>query len=49
MSSGERKEKTDWHTAVVFRQAAVAFAERNLKKGDLVIVEGRLESRCIRG
>ena len=45
MSGGERKEKTDWHTAVSFKQAAVAFAERDLKKGDLVIVEGRLEHR----
>ena len=44
-SGGERQEKTDWHTAVLFRKAAVTFAERNLKRGDLVIVEGRLENR----
>ena len=42
---GTRQEKTDWHTAVLFRKAAVTFAERNLKKGDLVMVEGRLENR----
>jgi single-strand DNA-binding protein len=44
-SGGERQEKTDWHTAMAFKRAAVAFAERTLKKGDLVIVEGRLENR----
>src|SRR4051794_15564441 len=41
-SGGAREEKTDWHTAVLFKKAAVTFAEQNLKKGDLVIVEGRL-------
>jgi single-strand DNA-binding protein len=45
MSGGARQEKTDWHTPVLFKKAAVTFAERNLKKGDLVIVEGRLENR----
>jgi single-strand DNA-binding protein len=44
-SGGARQEKTDWHTAVLFKKAAVAFAERTLRKGDLVIVEGRLENR----
>ena len=44
-SSGVREEKTDWHAAVLFKQAAVDFAERNLKRGDLAIVEGRLENR----
>jgi single-strand DNA-binding protein len=44
-SSGGREEKTEWHTAVLFKQAAVDFAERNLKRGDLAIVEGRLENR----
>ena len=44
-SGGARQEKTDWHTAVLFKNAAVTFAERNLKKGDLVMVEGRHENR----
>jgi single-strand DNA-binding protein len=44
-SGGTRQEKTDWHIVALFKKAAVTFAERNLKKGDLVIVEGRLENR----
>jgi len=44
-SGGARQEKTDWHVAALFKKSAVTFAERNLKKGDLVIVEGRLENR----
>jgi single-strand DNA-binding protein len=44
-SGGARQEKTDWHTAALFKKAAVTFAERSLKKGDLVMVEGRLENR----
>jgi len=44
-SGGERQERTDWHVAALFKKSAVSFAERNLKKGDLVIVEGRLENR----
>jgi single-strand DNA-binding protein len=44
-SNGVREEKTDWHIAVLFRKTAVDFAERNLRKGDLVMVEGRLENR----
>jgi single-strand DNA-binding protein len=31
-SGGKRQEKTDWHTAVLFKKAAVAFAERNSRK-----------------
>jgi single-strand DNA-binding protein len=44
-SGGERQEKTDWHSAALFKKAAATFAERHLKKGDLVVVEGRLENR----
>jgi single-strand DNA-binding protein len=42
---GARQEKTDWHVAVRFKKAGVSFAERNLRKGDLVMVEGQLENR----
>ena len=44
-SGGARQEKTDWHAIALFKKAAVTFAERNLKKGDLEMVEGRLENR----
>ena len=30
--AGERQEKTDWHTVVLFKKAAVSFAERTLKR-----------------
>ena len=40
----ERKEVTDWHRVVCFRQTA-EFAERYLKKGRLVYVEGKLKTR----
>jgi len=42
--SGERQERTEWHTVVLWgRQAEIA--ERYLNKGRLVYVEGRLETR----
>lgn len=43
-SSGEMKEKTQWHNIVVRNQHIIKFAE-NLKKGALVIVEGQNETR----
>ncbi len=42
--SGERQEKTEWHRAVLWRQLA-DIAERYLKKGDKVYLEGRIEYR----
>ena len=44
-ASGERKEKTEWHTVKVFQEAAANFAERYLRKGSKVFVEGQLETR----
>lgn len=44
-SSGERQEKTQWHKVVVFNQNIVGVAERYLKKGAKVYVEGQLETR----
>jgi single-strand DNA-binding protein len=42
--SGERQEKTEWHRAVLWRQLA-DIAERYVKKGDKVYLEGRIEYR----
>jgi single-strand DNA-binding protein len=42
---GEPKEQTQWHAVVLWKPASIDFAERNLKKGDLVVVEGQLENR----
>ena len=44
-NSGERKEKTEWHRVVIFNDRAADFAERYLKKGAKVYVEGSLQTR----
>lgn len=44
-SSGERKDRTEWHRVVIFAGGAADFAERYLKKGSLVFVEGMLQTR----
>ena len=43
-ASGEQKEQTEWHNIVVWRQLA-ELAERLLKKGTLVYVEGKISYR----
>ena len=43
--SGERKEKTEWHRVVIFNDNLVNIAERYLKKGSKVFIEGQLETR----
>jgi single-strand DNA-binding protein len=44
-ASGERKEKTQWHRVVIFNEKIGEIAERYLKKGMKVYLEGTLESR----
>jgi len=44
-ASGERKEKTEWHRVVVFNERIADVAERFLKKGRKVYVEGSLQTR----
>jgi single-strand DNA-binding protein len=44
-NTGERKEKTEWHSVAIFNEAVAKNAERFLKKGSKVYVEGRLETR----
>lgn len=43
--SGERKEKTEWHRVVVFDQNIADVAEKYLKKGSKVYIEGQLQTR----
>jgi single-strand DNA-binding protein len=43
--SGERREKTEWHRVVVFNDRIVDVAERYLKKGTTVYIEGQLQTR----
>ena len=44
-SSGERKEKTEWHTVKVFNEGLANVAERFLRKGSKVYIEGALTTR----
>ncbi len=44
-NSGERQERTQWHNIVVFNENIANVAERYLKKGAKVYVEGQLETR----
>jgi single-strand DNA-binding protein len=44
-ASGERKERTEWHRVVAFNEQIADVAERFLKKGAKVYVEGQLQSR----
>lgn len=44
-SSGERKEKTEWHNVVVFNENIVKVVENYVKKGTTVYVEGSLQTR----
>ncbi len=44
-SSGERKEKTEWHRVVIFNENLAKVAEQYLKKGSTVYIEGQLQTR----
>jgi single-strand DNA-binding protein len=44
-SSGERRERTEWHRVVVFNDRIVDVCERFLKKGSKIYVEGALQTR----
>ena len=44
-NSGERKEKTEWHSVVIFNEGIAKVAEQYLKKGMKVFLEGSLQTR----
>ncbi|MFN2473411.1 MAG: single-stranded DNA-binding protein [Sphingomicrobium sp.] len=44
-ASGERKEKTEWHNVSIFSEGLAGVAERFLRKGSKVYLEGQLETR----
>ncbi len=44
-SSGERKEKTEWHRVVIFNEGLVNVVQQYLKKGANVYIEGQLTTR----
>ncbi len=44
-SSGERRERTEWHRVVVFNDHLVGVCEKYLKKGSKIYIEGALQTR----
>jgi single-strand DNA-binding protein len=44
-NSGEKKERTEWHSVAIFNEALGKIAEQYLKKGSTVYIEGQLETR----
>lgn len=44
-SSGERREKTEWHRVVIFSEGLVNVAKNYLRKGSKVYIEGALQTR----
>ena len=47
-STGERKEKTEWHRVVIFNEGLVNIVQQYLKKGANVYLEGQLSTRMWR-
>jgi single-strand DNA-binding protein len=43
--SGERRERTEWHSVVIFNERLSEIAEKYLRKGSKVYVEGSLQTR----
>lgn len=43
--TGERKERTEWHSVAIFSEPLAKIAEQYLKKGSKVYIEGQLETR----
>ncbi len=43
--TGERKERTEWHSVAIFAEHLARFAEQYLRKGSKVYIEGKLETR----
>lgn len=43
--TGERKERTEWHSVVIANEGLVGVAERFLRKGSKVYLEGKLQTR----
>jgi len=44
-STGERRERTEWHRVAIFSEPIGRVAEQYLKKGDQVYIEGKMETR----
>lgn len=44
-NTGERREKTEWHSVAIFSEGLVRVCEQYLRKGSKVFVEGQLQTR----
>ncbi|GAB4475717.1 MAG: hypothetical protein OHK0018_06450 [Erythrobacter tepidarius] len=44
-NTGEKQERTEWHTVAIFNEGLASVAERFLKKGSKVYIEGQLQTR----
>ena len=44
-NTGERREKTEWHSVAIFNEGLVRVAEQYLRKGSKVYLEGQLQTR----
>ena len=44
-TSGERRDRTEWHRVVTFQDGLIAMFEKHARKGRLVFVEGKLQTR----
>ncbi len=44
-TTGERRERTEWHRVVIFNEALAKVAEQYLKKGAKIYIEGQLQTR----
>ncbi|MCL7463989.1 single-stranded DNA-binding protein [Phaeovulum sp. NW3] len=44
-ATGERKERTEWHSVAIFSEPLARIAEQYLRKGSKVYIEGQLETR----
>ena len=44
-ATGERKERTEWHSVAIFNEGIAKVAEQYLRKGAKVYIEGKLETR----
>jgi single-strand DNA-binding protein len=44
-NTGERQERTEWHRVAIFAEGSANIAEQYLRKGDQVLIEGKIETR----
>lgn len=44
-STGERKERTEWHRVVIWSEPLISLCEKYIKKGSKLYIEGQLETR----